>query len=109
MSNQQNDFNKRSKRPQTIASAMGDLMRMFGIRASDADLVKRWDKIMGSEISSIASIASIKKMKDGNFNITLRPNNPAFTLQLSYMTEEIKEKINKYFGRDAVAKISFRK
>ena len=46
MSNQQNDFNKRSKRPQTIASAMGDLMSMFGIRASDADLVKRWDKII---------------------------------------------------------------
>ena len=48
-------------------------------------------------------------MKDGRFNITLRPTNPAFTLQLSYMSDEIKNKINKYFGRDAVAKISFRK
>lgn len=109
MSNQPNDFSKRAKRPQTIASAMGDLMRMFGVRASDADLVKRWDKIMGPEIADIAKIAAIKKMKDGNFNITLRPTNPAFTLQLSYMQNEIKEKINKYFGRDAVAKISFRK
>lgn len=109
MSNQPNDFSKRSKRPQTIASAMGDLMRIFGVRASDADLVKRWDKIMGPEISGIASIAAIKKTRDGNFNITLRPTNPAFTLQLSYMSDEIKEKINKYFGRDAVAKISFRK
>ncbi len=109
MSNQPNNFDKRSKRPQTLASAMGELMQMFGIRASDADLVKRWEKIMGAEIASIATIVAIKKMKDGRFNITLRPTNPALTLQLSYMTEEIKEKINKYFGRDAVAKISFRK
>lgn len=109
MSNQLNNFDKRSKRPQTLASAMGELMQMFGIRASDADLVKRWEKIMGAEIAGIATIVAIKKMKDGRFNITLRPKNPALTLQLSYMTEEIKEKINKYFGRDAVAKISFRK
>lgn len=109
MSNQPNNFDKRSKRPQTLASAMGELMQMFGIRASDADLVKRWEKIMGAEIAGIATIVAIKKMKDGRFNITLRPKNPALTLQLSYMTEEIKEKINKYFGRDAVAKISFRK
>lgn len=109
MSNQPNNFDKRSKRPTTIASAMGELMQMFGIRASDADLLKRWEKIMGPDIANVANIAAIKKMKDGRFNITLRPNNPALTLQLSYMSEEIKEKINKYFGRDAVAKISFRK
>ncbi len=109
MSNPLNDFNKRSKRPQTIASAMGDLMRMFGIRASDADLIKRWDKIMGSEISAIANVVAIKKAKNGKFNITLRPKNPAFTLQLSYMSDEIKKKINNYFGREAVEKISFRK
>lgn len=100
---------KRSARPSTIASAMGELLQIFGIRASDADLVARWDKIMGSDIANIAKIAAIKKMRDGRFNITLRPTNPAFTLQLSYMSDEIKNKINKYFGRDAVAKISFRK
>lgn len=88
---------------------MGDLMRMFGIRASDADLIKRWDKIMGSEISAIANVVAIKKAKNGKFNITLRPKNPAFTLQLSYMSDEIKKKINNYFGREAVEKISFRK
>ena len=109
MSNQPNNFDKRSKRPMTIASAMGELMQMFGMRASDSDLIKRWEKIMGADIANIATVAAIKKMKDGRLNITLRPSNPALTLQLSYMSEEIKEKINKYFGRDAVAKISFRK
>ena len=109
MSNQQSKLDKRSARPQTIASAMGELLQIFGVRASDADLAKRWDKIMGPEISSVAKLAAIKKMRDGRFNITLRPANPAFTLQLSYMTNEITAKINKYLGRDAVAKISFRK
>ena len=110
MSNQPNKkIMSRAARPQTIAGAMGGLLRMFGIRASDSDLVMRWAEIMGPEIANIANIAAIKKMKDGRFNITLRPKNPAFTLQLSYMSDEIKSKINKYFGRDAVAKISFRK
>ena len=99
----------RTARPQTIAGAMSGLLRIFGIRASDADLTMRWAEIMGPEIANIANIVAIKKMRDGRFNITLRPINPAFTLQLSYMSDEIKNKINKYFGRDAVAKISFRK
>ena len=109
MSNPQNKFTHRIARPQTIAGAMGGLLRIFGVRASDADLVARWDTIMGPEISSIEKIVAIKKTRDGKFNITLRPANPAFTLQLSYMSDEITNKINKYFGHDAVAKISFRK
>lgn len=109
MSNQQNKIFARTSRPQTIAGAMGGLLKIFGVRASDADLVSRWSEIMGPEISGIATIAAIKKMRDNKFNITLRPVSPAFTLQLSYMTDEIKTKINKYFGYDAVAKISFRK
>ena len=100
---------QRSRRPGTLGGAMGELLQIFGVRTSDADLISRWDKIMGAEIASIARPAAIKKMRDGRFNVTLRPVNPAFTLQLSYMTDEIKNKINKYFGRDAVAKISFRK
>ena len=88
---------------------MGGLLKIFGIRASDSDLIARWSEIMGPEISSIATIAAIKKTRNNKFNISIRPTNPAFTLQLSYMSEEIKERINKYFGRDAIEKITFRK
>ena len=84
-------------------------MRHFGVRASDADLVAHWSEIMGPEISAIAGVAAIKKMRDGRYNIAIRPISPAFTLQLSYMTAEITEKLNNYFGRDAIGKISFRK
>ncbi len=109
MSNQQDKLAKRSSRPGSLAGALGDLMVILGVRASDADLAGRWDAIMGPEIASIARLAAIRKNRDGKYNIVVRPANPAFTLQLSYMAPDITARINKYFGRDAVAKISFRK
>lgn len=110
MSNPKNkDLSVRTKRPQSIAGALGGLFKIFGVRASDSDLVARWPEIMGPEISNMADICAIKKTRTGEYNIVLRPRNPAYTLQLSYMTDEIKNKINKYFGTDCVAKISFRK
>ena len=109
MSNQKNDLSARIKRPQTLAGALGGLFKIFGGRASDSDLTTRWGEIVGNEIASVADICAIKKMRDGTYNITLRPRNPAYTLQLSYMTDEIKTKINKYFGTPCVGKISFRK
>ena len=109
MSNQKNDLSARIKRPQTLAGALGGLFKIFGTRASDADLVARWSEVVGNEIASVADICAIKKMRDGTYNITLRPRNPAYTLKLSYMTDEIKNKIDKYFGAQCVGKISFRK
>lgn len=109
MSNQRNKITTRTARPQTLAGAVGTLMRVFGVRASDADLVARWAQIMGPQIASIAVIAAIKKTRTGGYNVVLRPVNPAFALQLSYMSDDIAARINKYFGRDAVEKISFRK
>lgn len=109
MSNQPNKLNQRTSRPQTIAGVMGGVLKIFGIRASDSDLVARWAEIMGSEIANKANIVAIKKTKNNKFNVVIRPTNPALALQLSYMSEEIKNKINKYFGRDAIEKISIRK
>ncbi len=116
------NLSARHRRPQTLASAFGGLMRIFGRTASDADLAERWDEIMGDEISSIAKLAGIRRCatplagglrpKGGGgvkFNIAIRATNPAFALQLSYMTDDIATKINKYFGYDAVAKIVIRK
>ncbi len=114
MSNQDNKpkikpIDRRFGRPQTIGAALGNLFDILGIRASDSDLANRWDKIMGPEIAAIAKLAAVKKTPKGKYNVVIRPYNPAMTLQLSYMADEITERINKYFGRDAVEKISFRK
>lgn len=102
-------IDRRHGRPQTIGAALGNLFDILGIRASDADLANRWEKIMGPEIASVAKLAAIKKTPKNKYNVVIRPFNPAMTLQLSYMKDEIIERINKYFGRDAVEKISFRK
>ncbi|MBO4480029.1 MAG: DUF721 domain-containing protein [Alphaproteobacteria bacterium] len=109
MSNQEDKFKKRTARPQTIAGALGGLMKLFGVRASDSDLVAQWPNIIGKEIAGLADICAVKKTRSGEYNIVLRPRNPAYTLKLSYMTDEIKKKINKYFGSDCVGKITFRK
>ena len=109
MSNHDKQLNTRISRPQTIAGALGGLIKIFGVRASDSDLLNRWNEIMGDDIASIAKLAAIKKNRDNTFNIVIRPTNPAYTLQLSYQTDEIIKRINKYFGYNAVGKISFRK
>ena len=111
MSNQENKFNpdERAARPQTIAGVLGRFFKRIGVRASDSDLVARWPDIIGPEISDLASICAVKKTHSGGYNIVLRPKNPAHTLKLSYMTEEIKKKINNYFGSTCVDKITFRK
>ena len=109
MSNQDKKLNERLKRPQTSAGALGGLIQIFGVRASDADLAQRWAEIMGADIALIAKLVAIKKNRDNTFNVVIRPTNPAYTLQLSYQKQEIINRINKYFGYDAVSKISFRK
>lgn len=109
MSNQTKNLENRFKRPQTIAGALGGLIKIFGVRASDSDLQTRWTEIMGADIATVASLAAIRKNRDNTFNVVIRPTNPAYTLQLSYQKEEIIRRINKYFGYDAVSKISFRK
>ena len=109
MSNHDKKFNERSARPQTIGGALGGLIKIFGVRASDSDLVTRWDEIMGRDIASVARLAAIKKNRDNTFNVIIRPAVPAYALQLSYRSDEIIHRINKYFGYNAVSKISFRK
>ena len=111
MSNQDKkiNLNIRKNRPQTLASAFGNLMEIFGVRSSDADLVKNWKNIVSNDISNIANVVAVKKMRDGKFNIVLRPVNPAFALELSYKVDDCITQINKYYARDAVGKITIRK
>ena len=104
-----NKLDNRYARPQTLASAFGGLIKIFGARASDADLAARWGDIMGDDIASVTKLVGITKTRDKKFNIAVRAANPAFALQLSYQTDEITRRINKYFGYNAVGKITIRK
>lgn len=99
----------RKSRPQTLAAAFGGLMEVFGVRVSDADLANNWVNIVGKDIANISSVVAIKQARDKKLNIVLRPISPAFALELSYKLDECTQKINKYYGRDAVGKITVRK
>ncbi len=99
----------RKSRPQTLAAAFGCLIEMFGGRVGDADLINNWKKIVGDDVAKISNVVAIKLSRDKKFNIALRPISPAFALELSYKLDEIKNKIDNYYGRDAVNKITIRK
>jgi len=111
MSNQNKKINLdiRKSRPQTLASAFGGLLEIFGGRTTDADLAKNWKNIVDRDIYDIANIVAVRKTRDKRFNIVLRPVSPAFALELSYKVEDCKNQINKYYGYDAVSKITIRK
>ena len=111
MSNQDKkiDLDVRKNRPQTLASVFGGFLELLGGRSADADIAKNWNNIVGRDISNIASVVAIKYNKNKKMNIVLRPKTPAFALELSYKLDEIKTKIDKYYGHDAVGKITIRK
>ncbi|MDR1360802.1 MAG: DUF721 domain-containing protein [Rickettsiales bacterium] len=132
MENKKPDLSVRRARPQTLGSAFGGLMKIFGARASDADLAARWRDIVGPDFASIAkligtrqegqkdkrakgqnkdklAIAKMSFCPSAHLSIIIRPINPAFAMELSYRTEELRAKINKYFGYEAVNKITIRK
>ena len=108
MSNQ-DKMNVRKSRPQTLAASFGSLLNIFGVRVSDSDLSEKWPDVVGQEIANISNVVAIKTTRDKKFNIVLRPKTPAFALELSYKIDECIQKINKYYGRDAVSKITIRK
>ncbi len=111
MSNQdkQQKIEKRFTRPQTLGSAFGSLMAVFGGRVSDADLVNNWRGIVGNEIANISNVVAVKMTRNKKFNIVLRPISPAFALELSYKIDEITVAINNYYGSNSVEKITIRK
>lgn len=111
MSNQDKKLNLtiRKSRPQTLASSFGGLLDTFGIRASDSDLSENWSMIVGNQIANISKLVAIKKTRNNTLNIVLRPVSHAFALELSYKVDECIKKINKYYGYDAVGKITIRK
>ena len=105
------NLSKRISRPQSLGAAFGGLMKIFGARASDADLAENWEHVVGADLARLAKLSGTRKVGAGSarpkqFNITLKPSVPAMATELSYRTEEFRIKINKYFGYDAVGKIT---
>ena len=107
----------RKSRPQTVGGAIGALLRMFGRHASDADLAASWDEILGPELSGMAKLVSISKLSSrtsrsddpgpgqSGRTITVRATVPAMKTVLNYRTDDIRTRVNKYFGYDAIGTV----
>ncbi len=96
-------------RPQSLGGAFGGLLKIFGGRASDADLAARWNEIMGEDLSKIGKLVGVKRTKDKKINVSIKPTFSAMATELSYRLNEFRTRINKYFGYDAVEKIIIKK
>lgn len=99
----------RASRPQTVASVFGGILQTFGINVSCTDIVNNWAKIVGTDISNISKVLSVKNTKNKKVNVVLCPLNPALALELSYKLEECTNKINAYYGKNIVNKIIIKK
>ena len=100
------NLSQRISRPQSLGGAFGGLLRLFGRTASDADLSARWPEIMGADIAGQAIMAGLSKGAKGvGRTLKIKAKNPAGALALSYRAEEIRTRVNKYFGYEAVVKV----
>jgi len=108
-SNIKNKLANRASRPQTVASIFGGVLQIFGVNASSTDVINNWEQIVGKDIAGISKVLAVKNTKDKKLNIVLRPLNPAFALELSYKITECIDKINAYYGKQIVDKITIRK
>ncbi|MCL2017625.1 MAG: DUF721 domain-containing protein [Alphaproteobacteria bacterium] len=102
----------RKSRPQSLGGAFGGLLRLFGVRASDADLAARWHEIMGAELAGQATLYGLSKgtgVKKTGRTLIVKAINPAGALALSYRKDDIIKAVNKYFGYAAIDKITIKK
>jgi hypothetical protein len=94
---------RRDTRPMFIGPAINNLLRRLGAKASDSDLAAKWGDVIGGS----SELVKISRGVRGR-TAMVRAKNPSERLALSYQAPEIIEKINNYFGYEAVAKIVVR-
>ena len=66
-----------------------------------------WKKITGSKFSSVCFASSIKKIN--NKNILIIVSEKRNILELSYSSDQIREKINSFFNGTIIDEIKFKK
>jgi hypothetical protein len=89
--------------PIFLGAAINKFLTRLGAKASDGELLKHWGDLFGDEFTLIKLSRGAKDR-----TIYIRAKNPAERLALSYRAADIIEKINSYFGYDAVSKVVVR-
>lgn len=90
-----------------LPSVGGAAFRRFGFVQSA--VVSRWPEIVGERLASASSPESIRfpvgKKQDGVLTLTVRG---AHAPMMSHLTTEIIERVNRFFGYAAVARVAIR-
>lgn len=103
--------NKKSHNLSPLSGIVEDLSKkLLGKKGLvEIDIILNWNKIIGQELSSFTFPQKIsfsnKKRSDGCLYITVISG--ALALELKYKEKIIIEKINSYFGYNAISKLAF--
>lgn len=102
---------QRSNRSRAVAELLPDVggaaFRRFGFVQSS--IVSRWSEIVGERLAKASVPESIRfpvgKKQDGTLTLTVRG---AHAPMMQHVIPEIIERVNRFFGYDAVARIVIR-
>ena len=90
-----------------LPSVGGAAFRRFGFIQSS--IVTRWPEIVGEKLAAASSPESIKfpmgKKQDGTLTLVARS---AHAVMIQHVVPEIMERVNRFFGYPAVAKVAIR-
>ena len=101
----------RQNRARAVAELLpavgGAAFRRFGFVQSS--VVTRWPEIVGERLAAVSSPESIRfpqgKKQDGVLTLTVRG---AHAAMMAHVTPEITERVNRFFGYAAVARVAIR-
>ncbi len=101
----------RANRSRQVAELLPDVgraaFRKFGFVQSS--VVSRWAEIVGPRLAGVSAPESIRfphgKKADGTLTLVVRG---AHAVMLQHVTPEIIERVNRFFGYAAVAKVTIR-
>ena len=101
----------RSNRSRAVAELLpaigGAAFRRFGFVQSS--IVSRWPEIVGEKLSRASTPESIRfpvgQKKDGTLTLTVRG---AHAPMMQHVIPDIVERVNRFFGYDAIARITIR-
>ncbi len=86
-----------------VGATLDPLLRKRGL--ARAELISFWPEIVGEAYARATAPERIRWPRDGGAATLFVRCDPALALQFSYETDQVRERLNRYFGYPAVAGI----
>lgn len=86
-----------------VGATLDPLLRKRGL--ARAELISFWPDIVGEAYAAATAPERIRWPRDGGAAVLFVRCDPALALQFSYEADQVRERLNRYFGYPAVAAI----